>query len=218
MIRDPTSQGSKTGALPNTLALSIDTHYASSLDYPTDSEHTIYHASDGKPSPTLTSYNSILHSSPEYLMNKAASYAITHFQTSKTPLINARIYHKAPQAPHPPIALIATEKTRLYLLLPVSQEKDHSETSWRSCTNNDCELHSEEKAEASYWPKDARKRNQSKTAKGKQAAIQEPIAPQKELSYSPPDPPYISEKAPPLKIEESLLDTPPMASLAFGPL
>jgi len=37
-LRDPTSQGSKTEALPDTPALSIDTHYASSLDYPTDSE------------------------------------------------------------------------------------------------------------------------------------------------------------------------------------
>jgi len=84
-LRDPTSQGSKTEALPDTPALSIDTHYASSLNYPTDSEDAMYYASDKKPSPTLTSYNSILCSSPEYLMNEAASFAVTHSQTSQNP-------------------------------------------------------------------------------------------------------------------------------------
>jgi len=68
-LRDPTSQGSEADALSDTPALSIDTHYASSLDYPTDSEDAMYYTSDEKPSPTLTSYNSILRSSPEYLMN-----------------------------------------------------------------------------------------------------------------------------------------------------
>ena len=64
---------------------SLLTHYASSLDYPTDSEDAMYYASDEKPSPTLTSYNSILRSSPEYLMNEAASFAVTRSQTSQNP-------------------------------------------------------------------------------------------------------------------------------------
>jgi len=46
MLRDPTSQGPRTDALPNTPALSIDRHYASSLDYPTDSEDAMYYARD----------------------------------------------------------------------------------------------------------------------------------------------------------------------------
>jgi len=82
MLRDPTSQGSKTDALSDTPILSIDTHYASSLDYPTDSEDLMYYPTDEKPSPTLTSDNSLLRSSPEYFMNEAASYAVTRSQTS----------------------------------------------------------------------------------------------------------------------------------------
>jgi len=75
----------------------------------------------------------------------------------------------------------------------MEQEKEHSEMIWRSCTNNDCELHIEEKAQASYWPEDPRKRKQSKKAKGQRAAIKGPIAPKKELSYSPPNLSYLSE-------------------------
>jgi len=122
-LRDPTSQGSKTDGLSDTQALSIDTHYASSLDYPTDSEDAMYYASEEKPSPTLTSYNSILRSSLEYFINEGASYAITAPRHPKTPLINARIYHKAPQASHLPLAPIATGKARLYLLLPANKKR-----------------------------------------------------------------------------------------------
>jgi len=87
-LRDYTSQGSKTDALSDTQLHSIDTHYASSLNYPTDSKDPMYYASDLKPSPTLTSYYSILRSSPEYLMNEAASYAVTRSQTSQNPSNN----------------------------------------------------------------------------------------------------------------------------------
>ena len=85
MLRDPTSQGSKTDAFPDTPALSIDIHYTSSLDYLTDSEDAMYYVSDEKPSPTLTSYNSILRFSPEYLMNEVASFAVTRSQTTQSP-------------------------------------------------------------------------------------------------------------------------------------
>ena len=54
-LRDSTSQGARTDALPDTPALSIDTNYASSLDYPTDSEDAMYYASYEKSSPTLKS-------------------------------------------------------------------------------------------------------------------------------------------------------------------
>ena len=62
------------------------------------------------------------------------------------------------------------------------QAKQHLETSCQSYTNDDYKQHSEEKAVASYWPKDSRKRKQSKMGKGKRAAIPGPIAPQKGLS------------------------------------
>ena len=178
----------------------------------------MYYASDKKPSPALTSYNSILRSSPEYLMNEAASFAVTRSQTSQNPS------NKRKNPPQSSPSTSPTDSADRYwedsVISPSrsEQEKKHSETSWGSCTNDDCELHSEEKAEASYWPKDPKKRKQSKKAKGKRAAIQGPIASQKELSYSPPDLPYLSERAPPLSMEDTLLDSPPMASTAFGPL
>jgi len=217
-LRDPTSQGSKTDALPDTPALPIETHYASSLDYPTDSEDAMYYASDEKPSPTRISYNSILRSSPEYLMNEAASFTVTSSQTSQSPS------NKRKNPPQSCPSTSPTDSANSYWAdsvispSPSEQEKEHSETSWQSCTNDDCELQSEENAEACYWPKDPRKRKQSKKAKGKRAAIQGPIAPQKELSYSHPDLPYLSEGAPPLRMEDTFLSTPPMASPAFGPL
>jgi len=217
-LRDPTSQDAYTDALPDTQTLSIDTYCASSLDYPTDSEDHMYYTSDEKPSPTLTSYNSILHSSPEYLMNETASYSVTHSQTSQNPSNKCKNLPQSSPSTSPTDSADSYWEDSVLSPSPSKQEKDHSETSWGSCTNYDIELHSEEKAEASYWPKDARQQNQSKKAKGKRATTQGPIAPQKELSYSPPKLPYLSEQGPPLRMEESLLDTPSMASPAFGPL
>jgi len=217
-LRDPTSRGSKTDALPDTAALSIDTHYTSSLDYPTGSEDAMYYTSDEKPSPNLTSDNSSLRSSPKYLMNEAASFAVTRSQTSKNPSNERKNPPQSSPSTSPTDSADSYWEDSVISPSPSEQEKEHSETSWRSCTNDDCELHSEEKAEASYWPKDPRKRKESKKAKGKRAAIQGPIAPQKALSYSPPDLRYLSERAPPLRMEDSLLDSPPMAAPAFGPL
>jgi len=166
-LRDPTSQGSKTDALPDTPALSIDTHYASSLDYPTDSEDAMYYASDEKPSPTLTSYNSILRSSPEYLMNEAASFAVTRSQTSQNSSNKRKDPPQSSPSTSPTDSADSYWEDSVISPSPSEQEKEHSETSWRNCTNDDCEIHSEEKAEASYWPKDPKKRKQSKKARGK---------------------------------------------------
>ena len=156
-LKDPTSQGSRTDALPDNSALSIDTHYASSLDYSTDSEDAMYYASDEKPSPTLTSYNSILRSSPEYLMNETASFAVTRSQTSLS------TSNKRKNPPQSSPSTSPTDSTDSYCEdsvispTPSEQENGHSETSWWTCTNDDCGLHNEEKAEASYWPMDPRK-------------------------------------------------------------
>ena len=136
-LRDSTSQGSQTDTLPDTPALSIDTHYASSLDYPTDSEDAMYYASDEKPSPTLTSYNSILRSSIEYLMNEAASFAVTRSQTSQSPS------NKCKDLPQSSPSTSPTDRTDSYWEesvispSPSEQEREHSETSWWSCTDND---------------------------------------------------------------------------------
>jgi len=151
-------------------------------------------------------------------MNEAASYAVTRSQTAQTPSIQCKDSPRSSPSTSPTDSADSYWEDSVISRSPSEQEREHSETSWRSCTNADCELHSEEKAKASYWPKDPGKQKQSKKAKGKRAAIQGPIASQKELSYSPPDLPYLSEQAPPLRMEGSLLDTPPMTLPAFGPL
>ena len=151
-------------------------------------------------------------------MNEATSFPVTCSQTTKSPS------NKRKNSPQSSPSTSPTDSSNSYWddsvisPSPSEQEKEHSETSWRSCTNDDCELHSEEKAEALYWPKDPRNRKQSKKANGKRTAIQRPIAPPNELSYCPPDLPYLSERAPPHRMEDTLLDSPPMASPAFGPL
>jgi len=136
--RAPTLQGSKTEALPNTLALFVDTHYASLHDYPTDSEDAMYYTSDEKPSPTLTSYNSILPSSPEYLMNEAISFAVTRTKTTQSPSNK----HKNPPQSFPSTShtdsMDSYGEDSVISPSPSEQEKDHLEISGRSCTNDDC--------------------------------------------------------------------------------
>jgi len=164
----------------------------------------MYYPRDEKPSPTLTSYNSILHSSPEYVMNETVCYAVTHSQTSQTSSNKGKDPGQSSQAPHLPIAPIATRKTQLYLLLPVNKKKITQRRAGRTVLM----------MTVNYTAKI----KQSKKAKGKQAAIQGPMTPQRELCYSPANLSYLSERAAPLRIEDPLLDTPPRASPAFGPL
>jgi len=148
-------------------------------------------------------------------MNEAASFAVTRSQTFQSPSNKRNDPSQSSPSTLPTDSTNSYRKDLVISPSPSEQENEHSEKSWRSCTIDDCELYSEEKAEASYWPKGPRKPKQSKKATGKRAAIHGPIAPQKELSYSPPDLPYLSEGAPPLSMEDSLLDTSPLASPAF---
>jgi len=126
-------------------------------------------------------------------MNETASFAVTHSQTTQNPSNKRKDPPQSSPSTSPTDSADSYWEDSVISPSPSEQEKEHSEKSWRNCTNDNCELQSEEKAEARYWPKDPRKRKQSKKAKGKRAAIQGPIAPQKELSYSPPDLPDLSE-------------------------
>jgi len=58
------------------------------------------------------------------LSTKQPASLLPTLKPPKAPQISARTHHKAPQAPHPPIAPIATGKTRLYLLLPVNKKEN----------------------------------------------------------------------------------------------
>ena len=90
--------------------------------------------------------------------------------------------------------------------------------SWRSCTNDDCEAHKEDKIGARYWPKDPKQRKQSKRGKGKKNKEFGPRLSNENTPTALPDIPYLSEYAPPIQMQESIIDTPPMASPAFEPL
>ena len=91
--------------------------------------------------------------------------------------------------------------------------------SWMSCTDDECEIHKGEKDGASYWPKDPKKRKQTKKAKGKQAdRTSTSNAALEQGQALLPDIPYLSEHLPPLRMNDTILATPPMASPAFGPL
>ena len=90
--------------------------------------------------------------------------------------------------------------------------------SWCSCTDNDCKDHKEDKIGARYWPKDPKKLKQSKRAKGKKKTDFGPTLSNEKSPTTLPDIPLLAEYAPPIRIQESIIDTPPMASPAFEPL
>ena len=91
--------------------------------------------------------------------------------------------------------------------------------SWISCTDDKCEIHKGEKDGASYWSKDPKKRKQTKKAKGKEKdRTPTSNTPLERGQASLPDIPYLSEHLPPLRMNDNILATPPMASPAFGPL
>ena len=90
--------------------------------------------------------------------------------------------------------------------------------SWRSCTDDDCEDHKEDEIGARYWPKDPKKRKQSKQARGMKRTDFGPALSNEKSPTALPDIPYLSGYALPIQMQESIIDTPPMASPVFEPL
>ena len=97
-------------------------------------------------------------------------------------------------------------------------QRKHSAMSWHSCTDDDSEDLKEDKIGARYWPKDPKKRKQSKRARGKKRTDFGPTVSNKKSPTALADIPFLSEYAPPIRMQESIIDTPPMASPAFEPL
>ena len=91
--------------------------------------------------------------------------------------------------------------------------------SWRSCTNDDCHDHKEDKIGARYWPKDLKKRKRSKRARGKNRTNFGPTLSNEKSPTALLYIPFLSEYVPPpISMQESIINTPPMASPAFEPL
>jgi len=98
-------------------------------------------------------------------------------------------------------------------------ELRHSEMSWMSYTDDECEIHKNEKEGASYWPKDPMVLKQSKkTKRTPQDRTSTSNTALEEGQASLPDIPYLSENLPPFRMNDTILATPPMALPAFSPL
>jgi len=105
--------------------------------------------------------------------------------------------------------------------LPISSEMErrNSEMSWMSCTDDGCEIPKNEKEEVGYWPKDPKVWKQSKMKKRKeQDRTSTSNTALEEGQASLPDISYLPENLPPFGMNDTILATPFIASLAFSPL
>jgi len=177
----------------------------------------MYHSGKAQTSPTLTSSDSISRCSPEYLMDEIASNAVTRSQKRK------------PSASSPGTSSAANNDSRIWIgnswgdtrTLPISSEmeRQHSEMSWMSCTDDGCETQRNEKEDADYWPKNPKVRKQSKKTKRKeQDRTSTSITALEAGQASLHDISYLSESLPPFRMNDPILATPPMALPAFSPL
>jgi len=88
-----------------------------------------------------------------------------------------------------------------------------------SCTDDECEIHKNEKEGAGYWPKDPTVRKQSKKTKRKEQDRTSTSNTALEAGQaSLPDISYFSESLLPFRMNDTILPTPPIASPAFSPL
>jgi len=200
-----------------TQPLQINTSYASSTDFSIESDNAMYHSGKAQTSPTLTSSDSISRCRPEYLMDEITSNAVTRSQK------------RTASASSPATLSTASNHSRISFgnswgdntTLPISSvmERQHSEMSWMSCTDDGCEIHQNEKEGAGYWPKDPKARKQSKKTKRKEQDRASTSNTALEAGQgSLPDIRYLSESLPPFRMNDTILATPPMASPAFSPL
>jgi hypothetical protein len=214
-LKDPTKNSTSLEQPDTDKALHIQTNYASSSDFSVESDSAMSHT-ETQTSPTLTSSNSINCCRPEYLMTEIETNAVTRSQKRKASSSSA-------PASSPPINdnRISTgnswgdERT-----LPIASEmeRQHSEMSWMSCTDDECEIHKSDKEGASYWPKDPKVRKQTKKARKEKDRTSTSNKALEQGQASLPDIPQLDNHLPPFRMNETILDTPPMASPAFGPL
>jgi len=98
-------------------------------------------------------------------------------------------------------------------------ERQYSEMSWISCTEDGCTTHKNEKAGAAYWPKDptVRKPGKKTTRKDQDStSISNTALEQDQASL--PDIPYLSDNLPPFRMNHAILATPHVDSPAFSHL
>ena len=207
-LKDPTLD--EREPTPSPRSVSIHTHYTSSREYSVESGNAM---TQTKHSPTHTSRESIYRTSPDYLMNEISSYAVTRSQKLKTlPQSSPSVTSNDSR-----ISIGNTWGDTVTLPIPTEMQRKHSVMRWRSCTADDCETQKEDKVGARYWPKDPKKRKQSKRANGKKKADFGPTLSNEKTPTALLDIPLLSEYAPPIQMKESIIDTPPMASPPLNP-
>jgi len=216
-LKDPTIDYDSLELPDPTQPLEINTSYASSIDFSIESDDAMYHSGEAQTTPTLTSSDSISCCRPESLMDEITSNAVSRSQKRKA-------YASSPATSSAP-----SNDSRITIgnswgdnrTLPIISEMEgrHSEMSWMSCTDDDCEIHKNDNDGASYWPKDPKVRKQSKKSKRKeQHQTSTSNTALEEGQASLPDVPYDSESLPPFRMNDTILATPPMASPACSPL
>jgi len=82
-LKDPTIDYDSLELPDSTQPLQINTGYASSTDFSTESDNAMYHSGEAQTSPTLTSSEAISRCRPAYLMNEITSNAVTRSQKRK---------------------------------------------------------------------------------------------------------------------------------------
>jgi len=165
-LKDPTVDYDSLELPDPTQPLQINTSYAFATEFSLESDNTMYNSGEAQTSPTLTSSDSINRCRPEYLMDEITRNAVTHSQKRKGST-------SWPATSSPP-----SNDSRISIghswgdnrTLPITSEIErcHSEMSWMSYTNDECEIHENDKEGTSYWAKDLKVRKQSKKAKGKE--------------------------------------------------
>jgi len=165
-LRDPTINYDSLKLPDPTQSLQINASYASSADFGIETEDAMYHLGEAQLSPTHINSNSIIRCRPEYLMDEITSNAVTRSQKPKV------------SASSPARSSAASNDTRIAIgnswsdnsTLPISSEleRQHSEMSWMTCTDNGCEIYKNEKEDAVYRQKHPGVRKQSKKTKIKE--------------------------------------------------
>ena len=147
-------------------------------------------------------------------MNEISSHAVTRYQKHQSPPQSSPSVTSNDSG----ISIGNTWGDTVTVPIPSEMQRRNSAMSWRSCTDDHCQDHKEDKIGARYWSKDPKKRKQSKRARGKKRTDFGPTLSNEKSPTALPDIPFLSEYAPPIGMQESIIDTPPMASPALEPL
>jgi len=165
-LKDPTMEYDSLELPVPTEPLQINTSYATSTNFSIESDDAMYHLGESQTSPTLTSSDSINRCRPEYLMEEITGNAVTCSQRRKASASSPATF-RAPSN-NSRIAIGNSWSDNRTLQITSEMERCHSERGWMSWTNDECEIHKDDKEGASYRSKDPKVRKPSKKSRRKE--------------------------------------------------